>query len=42
MSVLWTDNLATGKDVIDSRHRELFRRVNNLFQTSLQGKGNVL
>jgi hemerythrin len=39
MAIQWTDDLATGKDEIDEQHREIFRRINSLFDACNQGKG---
>lgn len=39
MAILWTEDLATGVNRIDEQHRELFRRINILFDACNQGKG---
>ena len=35
----WTDDLSTRVEEIDSQHKELFRRVNDLLSAMSQGKG---
>ena len=39
MFVVWNEELATGNEEIDSQHKELFRRFNNLQSACKQGKG---
>jgi hemerythrin len=39
MAIEWRENLATGNELIDSQHQELFRRFNNLLASCNQGKG---
>lgn len=39
MAILWSDDLATGVGVIDSQHKELFRRINSLLEACNIGKG---
>jgi|SRR6185369_17523958 len=39
MFIVWKDELATGNEVIDSQHKELFRRFNNFQTACKQGKG---
>ncbi len=34
----WTDKLATGISTIDSQHKELFKRINNLVVAIKQGR----
>jgi hemerythrin len=41
MSIEWTQALATGVDVIDDQHKELFGRVNRLFDACKEGKGRT-
>ncbi len=39
MGVEWSDDLATGVALIDSQHRELFRRFDQFQQACRQGQG---
>jgi len=39
MAIEWTNDLATGSDEIDSQHKELFDRINNLLEACRHGKG---
>jgi hemerythrin len=39
MAIEWREELATGNREIDSQHKELFRRFNNLLESCNQGKG---
>lgn len=39
MALQWTDALLTGVDQIDNQHKELFKRINSLFDACQQGKG---
>jgi hemerythrin len=39
MAILRTENLATGSEVIDNQHKELFSRINGLLEACKQGKG---
>ncbi|MDA8433088.1 MAG: bacteriohemerythrin [Nitrospiraceae bacterium] len=39
MAIEWTPDLATGVDLIDAQHKELFSRINNLLEACKQGKG---
>lgn len=39
MAILWTEDLATGVSRIDDQHKELFRRINILFDACNQGRG---
>ncbi len=39
MSIVWKDNLATGINEIDNQHKELFDRINKLFQACHSGQG---
>lgn len=39
MAILWTPDLATKVDEIDSQHRELFKRINDLLDACNQGRG---
>lgn len=39
MAIQWTENLAVGVDTIDSQHKGIFSRVNNLLSAMAQGKG---
>jgi hemerythrin len=39
MLVVWKDELATGIEMIDNQHKELFRRFNNFQTACKQGKG---
>ena len=39
MAIEWSDNLSTGVAEIDNQHKELFRRINDLFDACNQGKG---
>ncbi|MBI5641104.1 MAG: hemerythrin family protein [Nitrospirae bacterium] len=39
MAIEWNDNLSTGVDLIDEQHKELFRRLNQLFEACREGRG---
>ena len=39
MIIEWTDDLATGSEIIDEQHKELFKRINSLMEACRQGKG---
>lgn len=39
MAIQWTENLTVGVDTIDSQHKGIFSRVNNLLSAMAQGKG---
>lgn len=39
MALEWSNELATGYEEIDQQHRELFNRINNLFEACKQRKG---
>lgn len=39
MGVKWRDELATGVGLIDSQHKELFDKVNNLYDACAKGTG---
>jgi len=39
MAVAWTEELATGIEVIDNQHKELFRRIDGLLEACKAGKG---
>ncbi|MBI3756011.1 MAG: hemerythrin family protein [Deltaproteobacteria bacterium] len=39
MAIQWTEALATGAADIDNQHKELFKRINSLFDACQQGKG---
>lgn len=39
MNIAWTDDLATGIDEIDSQHKDLFQRLNDLLDACSQQKG---
>lgn len=39
MAMTWTSDLATGIEEIDSQHKELFRRINNLLDACSRGRG---
>jgi len=39
MGVQWRDELATGVSLIDGQHKELFDKVNKLYDACSQGKG---
>ncbi len=39
MPLEWTNDLAVGVEEIDNQHKELFRRINNLLDACVQGKG---
>jgi hemerythrin len=41
MSIRWTDDLAVGISEIDNQHKELFQRINVLFEACNQGKGRT-
>lgn len=38
MSITWTEDLATGSFLIDSQHKRLFQIINQLLNTSKDGK----
>ncbi|NLV92725.1 MAG: hemerythrin family protein [Firmicutes bacterium] len=39
MAIAWTPDLAVGVELIDEQHKELFKRINDLFEACNQGKG---
>ena len=39
MKIEWTNDLATGVELIDEQHKELFRRVNALLEACMNGRG---
>lgn len=39
MKIMWTSDLATGIDIIDAQHRELFDRVNRLLEACVSRRG---
>ncbi|NLW16287.1 MAG: hemerythrin family protein [Firmicutes bacterium] len=39
MALLWKDDLATGVELIDEQHKELFARIEQLLAACNQGKG---
>jgi hemerythrin len=39
MGIVWTANLATGINEIDSQHKELFNKINNLINAMSKGEG---
>jgi len=39
MVIVWDDNLATGNEMIDAQHKEIFRRFNDFQSACKQGKG---
>jgi hemerythrin-like metal-binding protein len=39
MGIVWTANLATGINEIDSQHKELFTKINNLIDAMSKGEG---
>lgn len=39
MAIEWDERLATGVTIIDNQHKELFRRLGNLFDAIQQRKG---
>ncbi|MFN3283929.1 MAG: bacteriohemerythrin [Pseudothermotoga sp.] len=39
MTIQWSENLATGIDMIDFQHKHLFIKVDNLLSLMLQSKG---
>lgn len=39
MTILWSEDLATGVPRIDVQHQELFRRINSLLEACNKGKG---
>jgi len=41
MAIQWTENLAVGILEIDNQHKELFDRINVLFEACNQGKGRA-
>jgi hemerythrin len=41
MEIKWNENLAVGVEEIDSQHRELFKRINDLLSAMSTGKGKL-
>lgn len=41
MAIQWTDDLATGVAEIDDQHKELFKRIDRLFQACNQAQGRL-
>lgn len=41
MALIWTEDLAVGYGLIDTQHKELFARYNNLLQACKEGKGRA-
>jgi hemerythrin-like metal-binding protein len=41
MTIEWNDNLATGVSEIDAQHKELFKRINVLFEACSKRKGRA-
>lgn len=41
MAIQWTDDLATGVAEIDNQHKELFKRIDQLFRARNQAKGRL-
>lgn len=41
MTIEWKDNLATGINEIDAQHKELFKRINLLFEACSKNKGRA-
>lgn len=39
MKIMWTSDLATGIEIIDAQHRELFDRVNRLLEACVSRRG---
>jgi len=39
MALQWTESLSTGIELIDTQHKELIGRLNNLLEACQQGKG---
>ncbi len=39
MSITWKEDLKIGVDHIDNQHKELFARIDNLFEACNKGKG---
>lgn len=39
MAVEWSEDLATGVEVIDNQHKEIFRRIDGLLEACMAGKG---
>ena len=40
MPIEWTEDLATGVDIIDEQHKELFRRIDALLAACMRGEGS--
>lgn len=40
MIINWRDSLATGHELIDEQHKELFKRFNNLLAACNEGRGS--
>lgn len=40
MAIKWSEDLRVGVDTIDSQHKELFNRINNLLDACMKGKGS--
>ncbi len=41
MAIEWTDDLATGSEIIDNQHKELFRKMNDLMNACRHGVGKT-
>ncbi len=41
MAIQWTEDIAVGVVKIDNQHKELFARINALFEACNQGKGTT-
>ena len=41
MTILWSQNLATGINTIDAQHRELFKRIKTLIEIWTQDKDKM-
>ena len=41
MPITWNTSLAIGYELIDTQHKELFQRVNNLLDAMSKGKGRL-
>ncbi|MFI3250082.1 MAG: bacteriohemerythrin [Eubacteriales bacterium] len=39
MAIIWTKEIETGNDLIDSEHKELFAKINAFLEACSQGKG---
>jgi len=41
MTFIWNESLATGIDIIDTQHKQLFAAINDLLDTCKKGQGQL-